>query len=162
MKLVRFFITAAVLLGTTTAAYAQKQPSTNAISQLEWLAGCWEGTVAGRVFEEMWMAPRAGMMLGVSRTINDGKVVEYEGMRIYERGDSLVFAASPSGQLPTEFTSPGATLKSVTFSNPAHDFPQRVIYTSGENGAVNARIEGTVNGRERGVDFRLQPVKCGT
>jgi hypothetical protein len=41
----------------------------------------------------------------------------------------------------------------IVFEDPAHDFPQRVIYRKNADGSVTARTEGTMNGQLRGVDF---------
>jgi hypothetical protein len=43
----------------------------------------------------------------------------------------------------------------VTFENPAHDFPQRVIYKLTAPDKLGARIEGMRNGNLRGVDFPM-------
>ncbi|HMB69863.1 MAG TPA: hypothetical protein VKU85_11145, partial [bacterium] len=42
------------------------------------------------------------------------------------------------------------------FSNPDHDFPQRVVYVREGDDGMLARIEGTMNGEERGIDFRFR------
>jgi hypothetical protein len=130
------------------------------IDDMAWLAGCWERTGADRFYEEQWMAPRAGMMLGVSRTVRAGKVTAFEQMRMYERNDSLVFASLPSGQPPAEFVAGSTSQGAVTFSNPAHDFPQRVIYAPGTADSLFARIEGTMNGQQRGIDFHMKRTAC--
>ncbi len=44
------------------------------------------------------------------------------------------------------------------FENPAHDFPQRVIYRRLGADAVTGRIEGQIGGQARSVDF---PYKRG-
>lgn len=38
---------------------------------------------------------------------------------------------------------------SVVFENPAHDFPQRLIYRSVSSDSLHARIEGTIGGQQR-------------
>lgn len=147
-----FLLAFALLLGAAA-------PRSTPIEHLAWLAGCWQRSNGDRMFEEQWMAARGGMMLGISRTVRAGRVTAYEQMRIYERGDSLVFASHPSGQQPAEFVA-APTSRSVTFANPAHDFPQRVIYAPGPADSLFARIEGTLNGQARGVDFHMQRVSC--
>ncbi|HEY0305271.1 MAG TPA: DUF6265 family protein, partial [Longimicrobiales bacterium] len=85
----------------------------------------------------------------------------YEFLRLFERAGALVYAAQPSGQKPAEFTSTDITEGQITFTNPQHDFPQRIIYRLGrQHDSLFARIEGTMNGRERGVDFRYARVRC--
>ena len=48
----------------------------------------------------------------------------------------------------------------VVFANPAHDFPQRVIYKVASDGSLLGRVEGRENGREKGFDFPMKRVSC--
>ena len=91
-------------------------------------------------------------MLGVSRTLRDGRMVEFEFMSIREVKGRLSFVAIPSAQKETVFPFARGTATELVFEDLAHDFPQRVIYRN-VDGALSARIEGTVNGKSRGVDF---------
>ena len=152
----RSLVVLLLLVVVPSAAGAQRP----AAQRLAWLSGCWERvTPRGRVTEQ-WMAPAAGMMLGASRTTRgDSVVVEYEHLRISERRDTLVYHAMPSGQAPADFTTTQASDSLVTFENPAHDFPQRVIYRRGAD-SLFARVEGMRGGQLRGIDFRYARVSC--
>ena len=44
----------------------------------------------------------------------------------------------------------------VVFENPAHDFPQRIIYWK-DGADLRARIEGTQNGKEGSMEWRWSP-----
>jgi hypothetical protein len=104
-------------------------------------------------------------MLGMGRTTRNDTLVEYEHLRIYEAGDTLVYHAMPSGQKPSEFRAapPAGGWSAATelvFANPAHDFPQRVRYRPVGADSIVARVEGTRNGAERGVDFPYRRVAC--
>ena len=132
------------------------------IERLGWLAGCWERSSATGSMEEQWMAPRAGIMLGMGRVIRDGAVVAHEAMRIEQRGDTLVFVANPSGQAQAEFTATTIERDAVVFENPEHDFPQRVAYRHAAGDSLHARIEGTMDGSERGIDFRMGRAVCAS
>ena len=46
------------------------------IQRAAWLQGCWELTTPTRTVEEMWTTPKGASMIGVSRTIRDGKLTE--------------------------------------------------------------------------------------
>jgi len=48
----------------------------------------------------------------------------------------------------------------VVFENPAHDFPQRIIYRRRGTDSLLARIEGTVNGQTRAIDFPSARTRC--
>ena len=150
-----------VALLVALPAAAQAQPP---IDRLAWLGGCWQRTAGGGAvtIEEQWMAPRGGAMLGVSRTVRRDSVVEYEFLRIHAAGDTLVYDAMPSGQRRTEFrAAPGAgDAAEVTFANPAHDFPQRIVYRRAGADSMVARIEGMRGGQLRTVSFPFRRAAC--
>ena len=130
------------------------------LDRLTWLAGCWERRGASSIVEEQWMAPRGGMMLGMGRVVRNGAVVDYETMRIEQRGDTLVFVANPSGQAEAEFTAAAIDDDGVVFENPDHDFPQRIVYRHAAGDSLHARIEGVSDGAVRGVDFHMGRTRC--
>jgi hypothetical protein len=130
------------------------------IASLAWLSGCWEGGAGERKVEEQWLAPRGGMMLGMSRTVVGDKTREFEQMFIREDGGKLVFTAKPSGQPEASFSSIEVTPTRVVFENPEHDFPQRVIYESAADGTMKGRIEGKQGDRVQGIDFPMRRATC--
>lgn len=129
-------------------------------SALSWMAGCWRQESSGRVVEEMWMAPRGDGLLGMSRTVAKGRIVDHEFLQIRVQDGRLVYIAKPSRQPEATFTAKTASAREVIFENLAHDFPQRVIYRLQEDGNLAARIEGTEKGQARGVDFPMTRVAC--
>ena len=113
-----------------------------------------------RIVEEQWMRPRGRSMLGMGRTVRGDSTSEYEQLRIAEDAGQLVYHASPSGQQPAQFRSFAISDSAVSFQNPQHDFPQRILYRLVTGDSLVARIEGTVGGRARGVDFPMKRVAC--
>jgi Domain of unknown function (DUF6265) len=130
------------------------------VNRLAWLSGCWEQAAGSRLVEEQWTRPRGGLMLGAGRTLRGDTLVEYEQTRIFEQGGRLVYGANPSGQAPAEFESIELSDSSVTFENPTHDFPQRVIYRRHGADSLLGRVEGMRGGSLRGVDFPYARVAC--
>jgi hypothetical protein len=126
------------------------QPS---LERLSWLAGCWVQQRPSGTVEEYWMKPAGGTMLGMGRTVRDGKTIEYEFVQIREVDGKLTYVAKPSGQAEATFPIKTFSDSEVVFENPTHDFPQRVIYRRTADGSVHGRVEGTVKGQTRGVDF---------
>jgi hypothetical protein len=148
-------LTNLILLLTWLSALSQ----TPLIERAAFMQGCWERRAGNRIVEEQWLRPRGGTMLGMSRTVRGDSLIEYEFVRLYQRGEQLVYAAQPSGQAQAEFTSTAITEKAIVFANPQHDFPQRISYRLAGD-SLFARVEGTLDGRERGVDFRYARVRC--
>lgn len=99
------------------------------------------------------------MLHGFSRTVRGDTVVTFEFVRIYSAGDTLVYEAQPSRQPKAEFRAVAPFGPELVFANPAHDFPQRVIYRrSGDS--LLARIEGTRAGQHRVIPFSYARVPC--
>jgi len=138
-------------------ARGQTPPS---VAQVGWIAGCWELSAGSRRIDEQWMAPRAGLMLGVSRTVVGDSLREYEQVALFERAGRLVYAATPARQAPAEFESIAVSDSAVIFENPTHDFPQRVIYRRHGADSLVARVEGLRGGRLRGSDYPYRRVAC--
>jgi hypothetical protein len=108
------------------------------IERAAWLQGCWAITTPDRSVEEAWTAPKGGAMIGVGRTIREGKMTSYEMIVLRE----LEVSASE-----------------VVFENAEHDFPQQVGYR--RNGdALLAWISGKQKGVYRRVEFPYTRVRC--
>ena len=154
----RGFLVLVTLLGAPAASQAQG----DGLDRVRWLAGCWELRSGNRVVLEMWMPPAGGLMLGASRTTVDGAVREYEQVRITWKDNQLVYTANPSFQAEASFTSVEVSDSGFVVANPAHDFPQRIIYRRRGADAFVARVEGPGPNGPRGFDFAMRRVGCTT
>ncbi|MCZ7650375.1 MAG: DUF6265 family protein [Thermoanaerobaculia bacterium] len=120
-----------------------------AAADLAWLAGCWQAVDAEPGSGELWSAPAGGTLLGVARTVRDGRTVAHEFLQIRETGDGgLVYVALPSLQREASFPLLRLAPHEAVFANPEHDFPQRISYRLEADGTLRARIEGDA-GRRR-------------
>jgi hypothetical protein len=126
------------------------------------MAGCWEQKdgARGRFGWEQWMRPAGRTMIGMSRTVRNGKTTGFEYMRIVEDDSGVSFISKPAeNSEETAFKLVRYAAAEAVFENPAHDFPQRIIYRL-EKGNLFARIEGTNNGKPMGIDFPMIRAKC--
>lgn len=118
---------------------------------LDWLSGYWLSCEDGRETAENWIGAGAGRLVGVNLNPEG-----FEFLRIADNGHGGVsYFSMPDGAPVTEFEMTSREGQRVVFSNPAHDFPQRVIYErAGET--LHARIEGQMQGREEGMDWNFR------
>lgn len=149
------------LAGLFLACSAIAMAQATTLDQLGWISGCWAGAKPGADLVEQWMKPAGGTMLGMSRTVVDGKTKEFEFLQI-RASDSgeIQFVARPSGQPEATFRLTGGSDHEAIFENPEHDFPQKVIYRLAEDGSLAARIEGTIGGKAKGIDFPMKRAEC--
>jgi hypothetical protein len=125
MKLV--LTIAAALAVSAAAPPASSLP--DAADDLAWMAGSWVSEGDSDWTEERWSRPRGGMMLGTALTGKGAAANHYEFMRIApDEAGRLTFWASPRGTTPEPFPAAGGGEGEIVFVNPAHDYPQRIVY----------------------------------
>jgi hypothetical protein len=145
------------LLLASAGAIAHEAP----LDKLAWLAGCWSQTGAAPGSVEMWTLPAGGTMLGVARTVKNGKTVEWEHTMIRETEPGVwSYVAKPGGQPEAAFALKSIGNGEVVFENPQHDFPQRIIYRQDGADGLKARIEGVSKGKEKAFDYPMQRTQC--
>jgi hypothetical protein len=140
-------------------ALAPARADDASLARLGWLAGCWSSEAGEPGSGEQWMAPAGGTMLGVGRTVKQGRTVEHEFLQIREVDGRIVYIATPSGQKTAQFAAARIGEREVVFENPEHDFPQRIMYRL-DGQKLHARIEGMRNGALRGIDYPMKRASC--
>jgi len=120
-------------------------PLPDKVSQLEWLSGAWEGDDGGTFNEEVWAAPRGGLMVAYHRDTRQDRAVGFEFLRIEETPAGLVYRPMPDGHAGTDFKLVEAGPARAVFES-ALEFPKRVLYWR-EGERLHARIEGVRKGK---------------
>jgi hypothetical protein len=134
-----------------------RQPAKPTLTDLAWMAGSWAGTARGIAMEEHWTSPKGNSMVGLHRDVGKGRTLLFEFLRIEQQGDQIVYLSMPNGRSPaTSFPLKEVSGTRVVFENPTHDFPQRIIYWM-DGADLRARIEGTMNGKAGGEEWRWSP-----
>ena len=139
------------VLMMTAALQAELRPD------LGWMSGYWLSCEGGREASETWTDPRLHLMAGTSVTVRDGRV-GFELSRIAPTGPApdapLAYFAQPEGMAVTVFPVIASAPNRVTFEQPAHDFPKRIVYQR-DGDVLSARIEGEIDGETRTVRWRF-------
>lgn len=141
----------ATLLTLAASAHAQAPK----VAALDWMTGTWVNETPRGTTTETWLGPGNGLMVSANlATWKSGRKF-FEFLRIAETADGFSYFAMPGGRPQTEFKLKELGSRKVVFENPAHDFPQRVIYwRDGE--ALVARIEGTAGGKDKHEEWRFE------
>jgi hypothetical protein len=131
------------------------------VTRLQWISGCWVSDDGKERTEEFWLKPAGQSMIGLSRTIAGGKTVFIEYAQIAEVKGEIAYTVSLGmGARPVSFKLIKSSDSEAVFENPAHDFPQRIIYRRESKDSLFARIEGKENGVSKGMDFRYKSASC--
>ncbi|MGH8178779.1 MAG: DUF6265 family protein [Steroidobacter sp.] len=83
-------VDAAEQLTTNTLKFERGEaPPRASIEDMAWLSGTWTGSGLGEDNEEIWSAPRHGVMMGMYRMIKEDGPVFYELLTLSETNGSL-------------------------------------------------------------------------
>jgi hypothetical protein len=127
------------------------------IADLAWLEGHWVGTDGPMQMEEIWTSAAGDALVGLHKDVatraGAARMVSFEFLRIEAGADGVAYVAQPGGRPPTRFTLVESGPRRVVFANPAHDFPQRILYRLDDAGALHARIEGPKGGKTVGQEW---------
>ena len=136
---------------TALSAAALMQASSPA-PDLSWMAGYWLDCSGGREASETWSDPRAGLLVGHTVTVRNGRS-GFEFARIAPLQDGvLAYVAQPAGAAPTPFRLIESGPQRVVFANPANDFPHRIL-SQRAGDVLTARIEGADDDETRSAEW---------
>lgn len=136
--------------------------ATIGLDALAWLGGNWIIDDGKQRVEEFWSAPADDSMIGMSRTLRDGKTQSFEFMRIAARPDGVFFIAQPRGKPPVEFVLQSWDGAQAVFVNPGNgDHLKRIVYRRNADGTLTARIEGDNDGAAFAEDFPYRRQQAG-
>ena len=136
------------------AALCQAAAPATPAPDLSWLAGYWLDCSGGREASETWSDPRAGLIVGHSVTVRNGRS-GFESARIAPLKDGgLAYFAQPDGAPATPFRLIDSGPQRAVFANPDNDFPHRIIYDRAGD-VLTARIEGADDDENRSVQWRF-------
>jgi hypothetical protein len=138
---------------SATAAFAQGRE----LSAFNWLAGKWASIDGPRSVEEQWTAPTANMMVGMSRTVRDGRTTAFEFLRIEKRGADVFYVPQPGGKPPVAFKLVSDADGRFVFENlTGEDRVSRIEYRRDGEDALYARIEGAENQKPFAFEYRYR------
>ena len=121
---------------------------------LEWLLGCWQSPDGNAM--EVWVRDTDTSFLGFGVSTSEGVIRSYELLRVALNAEGeLTYTAYPRGQASATFAATEIGEQQVTFTNPQHDYPQKITYE--RNGdELLARTSALDGGGQQSFD----KVKC--
>lgn len=136
-----------------------RQESETSIATLQWLPGVWKMPTPDGVLIERWWQVNADTLRGQGYVLQGRDSLLIENFEIYPNEEAnLVYAATVKAQNGGKtilYIAAGQKGDSIVFENPAHDFPQKIIYRRLSDSSFTAAIAGMQQGQYRRVDFHF-------
>lgn len=136
----------------------RESAATPPLSAISFMSGCWTGpSPNGATIEEHNTSPSDNLLIGMTRYVRNGRVVDFEFTTVERTDSTFVMTPRPRGVKSDSFPLKEISDGRATWENLKHDFPQRIIYRRGPDGSLIARIEGTTPKGERHVEWTMHP-----
>jgi hypothetical protein len=136
----------ALLLTIALPLRAASPPAPVTLDRLTWMLGSW--VTAGEAWQtfEHWERVGQDVFRGVggSRDLPDGSARVMETLHLLHIDGELFYLAKvKENPLPVAFRLTELAGDRAVFENPDHDFPTRLEYMRGGDGAMSVRVSGS-------------------
>jgi hypothetical protein len=150
MKIVGYAMAALLVLSFTIL-------QNSAFQQLYGLTGgVWVMKTSKGLLGETWKKHGATKISNHAFKVSGADTVWLETVDLEQKGDVITYTSTVKDQKAGQsvpFTLISSENGRFVFSNPQHDFPQRIIYHFINKDSLHAWIEGNSNGKEHRSDF---------
>jgi len=144
-----------VLVAMLLASFSFRQSA--GFEQLYALAGgTWVMKTSKGALCEEWKKITAEKLSNRAFKVSGADTTWLETVNLEQKGNAITYTSTVKDQNAGQsvpFTLVSSENGKFVFSNPQHDFPQRIIYHFVTKDSLHAWIEGTSNGKEHRSDF---------
>jgi hypothetical protein len=132
------------------------------VSQLNWIAGHWQGELWGGKLEEIWTEAEGDCMMGMFRFVKDNKVKFYEFLTIEQESEGPVlklkhFNRGLKGweekEVSIDFPLISSTTNEVLFQRREKDTPTKMMFRLKDNETLVVILENLKDGKWVAEEF---------
>ncbi|WP_296151419.1 DUF6265 family protein [uncultured Flavobacterium sp.] len=134
----------------------------DAIENANWLIGRWENNSEEGNLSEFWTRENDSTFHGESYFVIGKDTVFGEKVELMQRGKDFIFearVAKQNDEKPVPFKLTKSSKTEMVWENPAHDFPNKIVYQKVGKDSLVAEIFGTKDGKPKSEIFKMKKVK---
>lgn len=129
------------------------------LEKMSWLVGEWENKMPEGVLTETWVIYNDSVFAGRTVFVKDKDTLHYEEILLTQKGETLLYIPTVKGQndnKPVEFRmTESKTENEFAFENPAHDYPQKIVYKKVSDTNLVATISGKQQGKPSSESYSM-------
>jgi hypothetical protein len=134
----------------------------DAIENANWLIGRWENNSAEGNLSEFWTKTNDSTFHGESYFVIENDTVFGEKVELMQRGKDFIFearVAKQNDEKPVPFKLTKSSETEMVWENPAHDYPNKIVYQTVGNDSLVAEIFGTKDKKAKREVFKMKKVQ---
>lgn len=129
------------------------------LEKMSWLVGEWENKMPDGILTETWTKANDSSYTGKTLFIKDKDTLHSEEIVLIQKGETLLYIPTVKGQndnKPVEFKmTESKTENEFAFENPAHDYPQKIVYKKVSDTNLVATISGKQQGKASSESYSM-------
>ena len=121
------------------------------LNPAQWIVGNWVQKTDKGILTESWQRQNDSVFVGSTYFINESDTLHSETILLEQRADSITYSAKVKGQnndKAVPFTLTTANTNSLVFENPAHDYPQKIVYQKSKSNGLVVTVSGMLRGKK--------------
>jgi hypothetical protein len=132
------------------------------LSAISFMSGCWTGpSPSGATIEEHYTAPSENLLIGMTRYVRNGRVVDFEFTTVERTDSTFVMTPRPKGVKSDSFPLKEVSDGRATWRTRSTISRSGSFIGAGPDGSPIARIEGTTPKGERHVEWTMHLMVVG-
>lgn len=132
-----------------------------AVENANWLVGRWENNSDEGNLSEFWTKANDSTFHGESYFVIKNDTVFGEKVELMQRGKDFIYearVAKQNDEKPVPFKLTTSSETEMVWENPAHDYPNKIVYQNVGNDSLVAEIFGTKDGKVKSEVFKMKKV----
>lgn len=126
----------------------------------KWLLGTWETQTANGKLFETWRVNAEGQLVAKSYYLKGADTVLFETVDLIEKADTLFYVVhAAENPEPVSFYSVELRDDFMSFENPKHDFPTRILYQRKGSDSLIAEVSGMYQGQPASQGFPMRKIR---
>ena len=148
--------------GTKSATGTPAKKNYYHLAKAAWFLGEWGNTSKEGELTERWKKVNDSVFHGESYFVVGKDTVFAEHVKLEEANGKLAYIVTVPGQnneQPVRFEMTLSNERQITFENPQHDYPNKIVYNRVGSDSLVAEISGLQKGKPASEKFRMKKIK---
>ena len=151
MKSITLILSALSIVCLVSCKNNSSEKHFDKLEKMNWLIGSWEQALPEGILTETWTKENDSTYSAKSFYIKQKDTIHMESIVLTQKKEELLYRATVKGQNndePVTFTMTSDAANAFTFENPAHDYPQKIMYKK----VASDRLIAVISGKQQGKD----------
>jgi hypothetical protein len=129
------------------------------LAEASWLIGSWRCNSKNGILVENWRIENDSLYAGSAYFVKGLDTLHQEKMRLFPEKNRLCYEATVQQQnnnQPILFHQDTSQQNMLTFTNPQHNYPQKIVYKKISADSIVVTISGTQEGKASSETYGMQ------